>query len=316
MKDKDKGFRWVFNNQLYEPKLYSHGMLMPPPEWERGSLPVDIAVGCSHNKCAFCPYYKSIKAHDKELAQIEEDLQTLKQKTDSASYNVERIFFASGNALRRLDLVEIMDMCKSVFPNLKSFTSYGSAKDILKQGENLTSVCDSGYDTVYLGVETGLDSLLQDMYKGVTREQMKTAGIMAREAGIMVGASIIIGLGGAKQTDSGLQYNAEHARETASLLNEIEPYSVRLLTMVDVPGAVIYHRRLQQGKIIPATPVMAMQEMIDLVEGLEIDCIFLTSHSSNYINLEAVLQRHKNEVLRFFREALEKPDKLARFESL
>jgi radical SAM superfamily enzyme YgiQ (UPF0313 family) len=48
------------------------GLIIRPPS-EADSLILQIAVGCSHNGCTFCPAYKKKKFRIKSLQEIYQD---------------------------------------------------------------------------------------------------------------------------------------------------------------------------------------------------------------------------------------------------
>jgi radical SAM superfamily enzyme YgiQ (UPF0313 family) len=49
------------------------GIVIRPPS-EAESLILQVTLGCSHNKCTFCPTYKGRRFRIKDLAQIKEEI--------------------------------------------------------------------------------------------------------------------------------------------------------------------------------------------------------------------------------------------------
>ena len=70
-------------------------------------------------------------------------------------------------------------------------------------------------------MESGSDHVLKLVNKGSTGEQMKEAGILAKDAGMILSEFILLGLGGKKYSD-------ENAIQTAEVLNCIEPDYIRV----------------------------------------------------------------------------------------
>lgn len=54
---------------------------------------------------------------------------------------------------------------------------------------------------LYMGMESGSDKVLTDIKKGVTQAEMLEAGARIREAGIPFNGSVILGLGGIKDSE-------------------------------------------------------------------------------------------------------------------
>ena len=80
---------------------------------------------------------------------------------------------------------------------------------------------DAGLNHLYCGMESGSDHVLKLVNKGSTGEQMKEAGILAKDAGMILSEFILLGLGGKKYSD-------ENAIQTAEVLNCIEPDYIRV----------------------------------------------------------------------------------------
>ena len=54
-------------------RMKYEGMMIRPPS-ETDSLLLQVTVGCSHNRCPFCPTYKGERFRIKTFAETEEDI--------------------------------------------------------------------------------------------------------------------------------------------------------------------------------------------------------------------------------------------------
>lgn len=72
---------------------YSGSVYRPPSEAH--SLIIQVTVGCSHNKCAFCNMYKDKKFSITPMEQVRDDLRWAREQYS----RVERFFLADGDAL-------------------------------------------------------------------------------------------------------------------------------------------------------------------------------------------------------------------------
>ena len=148
---------------------YSGAVYRPPSE--AYSLIVQVTVGCSHNKCAFCNMYKAKQFSITPIEQVMEDL-----KWARAQYQrIERIFLADGDALilPTDHLMGILDYIRENIPECERVATYASPRSILgKTPEDLKRLRQAGLSMAYLGLETGNEALL----KKINRE--KGTGIL------------------------------------------------------------------------------------------------------------------------------------------
>ena len=106
---------------------YSGSVYRPPSEAH--SLIIQVTLGCSHNKCAFCNMYKDKKFSILPMEQILEDLNWAR-----ATYpHIERFFLADGDALilPMENLLRILGEIKKLFPECQRISTYASPKSIL-----------------------------------------------------------------------------------------------------------------------------------------------------------------------------------------
>ncbi len=270
------------------PKMEYEGAIYRPPS-EAGSFILQVTIGCSHNRCTFCVSFKDKKFRERELKDIFTDIEEVAAKIRG----VDRVFLADGNAMvmNTNKLLAILDKLYRSFPELQRVGLYATPQDLLhKSREELVELQEAGLVIVYLGVETGNDNLLSWIHKGATRTEIAAAGIKAREAGLILSATVINGLGG-------MEKMAEHAAETATLINEIDPHYLGLLTLMVCNGTTIA-RKVQRNEFQVPTPLQILAEIKMMVEGLELsDCIFRANHASNYLPLKGTLPGDKQKLL-------------------
>ncbi len=265
------------------------GTVYRPPS-EAHSLILQATIGCSHNACTFCIMYKDKKYRERSLEEIEADIGAAAQLYPHA----RRVFLADGNALAlpTAHLTAVLEMLKTRFPRLERIGIYAGPQDILgKDPAELKALRKAGLGIVYLGVESGSDRVLRQVNKGADREEMVRAGKRVRRAGLTLSVTVILGLGGKEAS-------LEHARETARVINEIDPEYLAPLTLLIDPHAPLA-RKVERGEFTPLTPLEVLAEMRELVTGLELsNCVFRSNHASNYLPVKGTLPQDKERMLR------------------
>jgi radical SAM superfamily enzyme YgiQ (UPF0313 family) len=280
--------------------LRYEGSIWRPPS-EARSLILQATVGCSHNACIFCVSYKYKKYRVRGAAGVQADLDSL-----SVEYKrmVHRVFLADGNALAMAtnDLIETLEVVKSELPYLERVGIYGYTRDVRdKTLDDLVRIKNAGLGIVYLGLETGDDTLLRWCQKGVKSKENIAACKKIRDAGIPLSLTVILGLGG-------LENSERHAKATADVLNKIDPEYIGALTLMTPPGTRI-SEMVQNGEFEPMDPMDVLKELRILVENLDLtNCVFRTNHASNYLPITGTLNRDKADVLRVLSSVIDEED--------
>lgn len=277
------------------------GNIFRPPS-EAGSYILQCTVGCSHNKCTFCSMYKDKKYHIRSLADIKTDI-----RMAGAYYgDMEKVFLADGDALAITtgDLLEIIKNLYAVFKSLRHIGIYASPDSILhKSQDELIRLRQAGLTIAYLGVETGDPGLLQEIRKGVSYDEMVKAGKKIRQAGILLSVTVLLGLAG-RTTRA-----ADHARNTARILNEINPDYIGALTLMVEPRTEIY-KKVQKGEFELPQPFEILHELRLLIQNLNVqDTEFRSNHASNYLPIKGRLPYDKDAMLSLIDKIIKTNDK-------
>lgn len=277
------------------------GNIFRPPSEARSYI-LQCTVGCTHNRCTFCAMYKDKKYHVRPMAEIKEDIKMAKRYY----HDVEKVFLADGDALamETTDLIEILGELYQVFPSLRHVGIYASPDSIIeKEIAELTALKDAGLTIAYLGVETGDPELLKDIRKGVTYEEMVEAGQRIRRAGILLSVTVLLGLAG--RTPQA----AQHAVNTAKILNEMNPDYIGALTLMLVPRTELY-RRMERGEFELPGPFEILDEMRIMIGHLDVSGTeFRSNHASNYLPIKGRLPEDKENMLALIDEIIKKNDR-------
>ena len=266
---------------------YEGNCIRPPSEAQ--SILLQVTLGCSHNKCAFCGTY------DDKRFTIKEDKIILSDILFASKYmkRQDRVFLMDGDALiiPQKRLIWILDQLKEHLPWVRRVGSYANTKSIkMKTPEELEQLKKNGLGILYLGVETGDDELLKKIRKGSTAQTCIEMGKKVIEAGMKLSVTVLLGVAG---RDGSL----EHARATGLLLTAMNPNYVGALTLMLVPGTLLNEEYRKGDFQIPDEQglLLELREMINhtnLTRGL-----FFSNHASNYLPIKARLPKGKQEAL-------------------
>ena len=264
------------------------GIIIRPPS-EAGSLLLQATVGCSHNKCTFCPTYKGERFRIKSFEEIEEDI------LEASRYGaIRRVFICDGDALI-IPQKKLLPIIKSIKHNIKGLErigTYANAKSILrKTPEELSELRELGLSIAYLGVETGNEELLKKIQKGATYEEMVEGGRRIKDAGITLSVTVLLGIGGIEMSEA-------HAIDTARILTDIDPDYAGALTVMVVPGTQLYDEQMSGEFQLPDT-FGFLEELRLMIEHSDFtNCFFTSNHASNYLPIKARMPEEKDETLR------------------
>ena len=258
------------------------GKVYRPPS-EAYSLIVQVTYGCSHNRCAFCDMYDDKHFALRPMEEIREDFRLARQ----VYRRVERVFLADGDAMMRKtqDLLEILAMVYSLFPECQRVTCYASPTSLqIKSEEDLRLLRSQGLTMVYMGLESGCDEVLRRMNKGHTAAAIVAAGQKARRCGLALSVTAISGLGSR-------ELMREHAIGTAEAFSAMKPEYIGLLTLMVEPGTPL-EKWVREGSFTVLGPEDILRETELLLQHIDSEgSVFRMNHASNYLTLKGTLNR-------------------------
>jgi len=288
------------------------------PPSEAGSYFLPLTAGCSNSTCTFCRWHGSkLRMRDPDevsreidaLAIFREKGLLLPDLPDIARYiaaqwDGRRVFLQDGDALAYPfpRLKAVFKHLKEKLPGLERVASYATPQDLLRlEVVQLRELKDLGLGIIYMGMESGDDEVLKQVAKGVTHTEIVTAAGKAKEAGIILSVTVILGLGG-------LERSREHVLATARALSEMDPEFAGALTLTIVPGTPL-HRQWQNGQFQLISPFDSLRELKTIIENASFtNCFFSSMHASNYLSVRGTLPRNKATMLKSLEQVLERGD--------
>ncbi|MFC2111533.1 radical SAM protein, partial [Bacteroidota bacterium] len=263
---------------LFSPISYDEPLFRPPSEGN--SSIIQITLGCSWNKCAFCEMYSTKKFKVRKEEDVFKDIETLARVNPLS----RKVFLADGNAmvLSTNKLLRILEKVNSSFPKVNRISAYALPGDIIpKSHEELKELREAGLKLIYVGIESGDDELLKIINKNETFNTTVEGLNKSKAAGIESSVMILMGLGGK-------EYSEQHAINSAKVLNETQPHFASTLVLSFPFGEEHYNKKFN-GNYVSMSTLDLLKEMEVFLKNTELEStIFRSDHASNYLILKGI----------------------------
>jgi radical SAM superfamily enzyme YgiQ (UPF0313 family) len=275
--------------------MHYEGNIIRPPS-EANSILLQVTVGCSRNKCTFCGTYTGERFRIKPDQIIMEDIDF------AAAYckRQRRVFLCDGDALiiPQKRLLNILTEIENRLPWVTRVGVYANAKSLnMKSLDELKELKAHGLGIAYMGLESGDDITLKKINKGATSQDMIAMGKKARQAGLKLSITVLLGIAGPERSQI-------HAKETGRVLSAIDPEYIGALSLMLIPGTPLYddYKARKFTLIEPEEMLAELRTMIantNLSKGL-----FHANHASNYLPIKARLPKDKEATIHQIDQAL------------
>jgi radical SAM superfamily enzyme YgiQ (UPF0313 family) len=268
---------------------YDYPLYRPPSEAK--SLIFQVTLGCSFNQCSFCDMYRSKEYSERPWEEVKNEIDLMANQLPDSS----RIFLADGDALniQTDNMIKIVKYIYEKFPNLERVSCYATPMNLLKKTpEELKKMYEAGLKMMYIGIESGSDTVLKKVTKGATSKSIIKACRKAIDAGFTISCMVILGLGGKT-------YTKEHIRGTAEVLCAISPQYSAALTLIMEPGVKDEFMAKFGEPFVPVSDSEALDELEDLVSHIETknEIIFRANHGSNAYTIKGTFPQDKQTML-------------------
>lgn len=271
------------------PIAYDMPLYRPPSEGN--NLIIQATLGCSFNRCTFCSMYRSKTYRARALDDVFAEIDAAARDWPEA----HRVFLADGDAmvLPAAHLLAILDRLAATLPNLARVSLYATPKNLIgKSSRELEALRAARLTLVYLGIESGATAVLKRIVKGASQKTHERALAKAREAGLKVSATVILGLAG----KAGWR---EHIEGTAELVNAEPPtYLSTLQLHLEPEMRAEFMARQEPGFEFQGDEgILAEQELLLTLIDPPRPVIFRSNHASNCLPLAGNLPRDTGRLL-------------------
>lgn len=238
--------------------MHYNGPIIRPPH-EAYSLMLETTVGCTHNSCRFCTFYKDAPFRMAPLSQVEADLKEVARQAP----NLEHLWFSGGDPLTMsMDRLETLISLTHTYLPKASISMYGRVDSTFRKSvADLKHLKELGVDDIVIGIESGYDPVLKAMNKGYTAEELLRECRKFEAAGMTYRVIYLAGI-------AGHEHWQENAEATAAVLNQLHP-SFMYLTSLSIQEDSLLYKDIQAGRFTPQTEFDMVQEFYHLIKNLE-----------------------------------------------
>lgn len=253
--------RWTPERLLQERErfaaVYRPISILPPDQYL--SIVLQATEGCTWNRCTFCTFYQDRPFRAKTEEEFARHVQGVRAFLGKGALMRKGIFLADGNALalsqRRLE--PLFRIAREAFPGHAVYSFIDVYTGERRSVDEWRRLVELGLERVYVGMETGLDELLDFLNKPGSCEELVPFVGNLKEAGVTVGLIAMVGVGGK-------EFAAKHAQATLDALARMplgEGDLVYLSPFVEQPGSAYEERRAEAG--LTPLPEEAIAEELD-----------------------------------------------------
>lgn len=275
---------------------YEGSVYRPPSEHD--ALIVQATIGCSWNHCTYCAMYrdKTYRVRDPE-----EMVADLDGAVGRVPPTLRKLFVADGDALGMPMPAwrQLLDRARHHWPGLGRVSCYATARNVAaRTDEELAELVSRGLTRLYLGPESGDDTVMRRIAKGAGAAAHIEAAQRARAAGLELSVIVLLGAGGTEHSQA-------HAEATADLITGMDPDFLAALALTVVPDTPLA-RQVAAGRFSLPSPLRMLEELRVIVDrSRPTDALFRSNHASNHLPLRGRLPRDREALLRVVDGALQ-----------
>ena len=254
---------------------------------EYASALLEVARGCTWNRCVFCNLYHGVDFHMVPIEHIVEDLDEI-AATTATGRPPQRMLLLGGNVagLPNDELIAVLDLVREKLPSVTEISGYIRTADIkLKSDRELAELVEHGLTDVTIGTECGWDPALRRMRKGHTAADILEQYPRLTAAGIAYAVFYLAGFAGAGKCE-------ESAHASAEVFNQLCPTHITVMTMTPYPGSQL-REEVEAGSFTLAPESEVMRDAAAFIGGLDIETFVVGSHDSNLFRIDGALSRDR-----------------------
>jgi hypothetical protein len=259
-------------------QVYQPVGILPPDQYF--SVVLQAAEGCSFNTCTFCTFYRDRPFRIKPPEQFRAHAEAVRDFLGAGLSLRRTIFLGDANALvipQRM-LLPLVEMVHEVYDverlgGIYAFLDGFSGQK--KSPQDYAALRERGLKTVYIGMESGSESLLKFLQKPGKPSDVVEAVRAIKAGGVAVGVIVLLGAGGQ-------QYAKAHIKDTIDAINamKLDMDDLIYFSELVISEGMEYARDAYQAGLKPLTSA----ERIAQGDAIERALIFSREGGSPHIS--------------------------------
>lgn len=270
-----------YNGQIWRPPVEANTFLLP------------VTEGCTHNTCRFCSMFKDIPFKMLDLGDVEEVIKEGAALYRHHGVKLDRIYLVGGDpfAMNFDNLKKRIDLIHKHVPECQTITMYASIDNISrKSNKELMLLKEMGVNDLYVGIESGLDDVLDHINKGHTCADAIEQCERLNRIGIRHMSLLMLGVAGHGRGE-------ENAKATAALLNQLKP-SMILLASMTINEDMDLQKDVDAGTFTLASEMEMLAEEKALLEHINLpDAYFWAAHNLDVVSLQGWLGDKQEDMI-------------------
>ena len=211
---KGRDLEWLRNDSKTLSSYYSSKPVMPPDQ--SAALYLELASGCSWNRCSICNSYSGRNVREKSPEEFMAHIQSVKESLGEGLKAKKGIFLGDAGALdvEQKQLLPLLDKLKEEF-NLPIFCAF----DIFStpKRKNMIHYQDlkaHGLDRIFVFLESGSYKVVKLFNEKINVTETLNIVNNLKDHGIAVSIVVMVGTGGKKFSD-------DHVEGTANIISQM-----------------------------------------------------------------------------------------------
>ena len=265
------------------------------PLFETNMVQLQVARGCSYNRCRFCNMYHQPFA----LSPFEEVEADVAEIASALTY-VPRVFLTGGNALALpFDMLErVLTLVNTALAPANGTGCFARIDDVARKSDDeLLALARLGLSDISIGAETGYEPALDFMRKGYSADDIVAQSDRLDKAGIAYDFFYLAGMAGKGRCE-------EAAKASAELFDRTHPKRIMIHTMTIFRGTQL-KADVESGAFDPAGEIEVLKDMRAFIAHLETETYILGNHYANTVRVCGGLPDARAEMLEELDYAIE-----------
>ena len=244
-------------------QIYKPIGILPPDQYM--ALVLQVTEGCSFNTCTFCTFYKARPFRIKSPHELRTHISSVRRYLGDSILLRRGVFLADANTLvvpqgQMVDLLDVIGEELGVTQRIFAFLDGFSGQK--KTAEDYAALATRGLHRVYVGLESGHDSLLAWVRKPGRAADAVGAVQQMKAGGVQAGVIVMLGIGGER-------YARGHVRDTIDVVNQMGLGAGDLLYFSEfIPDGTLYETQGEVPDLLPLPRAQMRAQREAIVGGL------------------------------------------------